>query len=56
MMQAAKISVGLLFSGVLLGYAGAHWQHSFLLVLAGVSMLAGIIASGFTDCRHSKKP
>ncbi|CAM3330777.1 MULTISPECIES: hypothetical protein [Yersinia] len=56
MMRAEKVSVGLLFGGVLLGYAGAHWQHNFLLVLAGASLLAGIIASGFTDCRRCKKP
>lgn len=48
-MSAAKFSAGLLAVGGLLGYVGAYWQIKSLLIAAGISLLAGIIASGFTD-------
>lgn len=53
-MQTAKISAGLLIVGGILGYMGAYWQTAFLLVIASLMLLAGLIASGFIDhdCRY----
>ncbi|WP_145519555.1 hypothetical protein [Yersinia bercovieri] len=48
-MSAAKLSAGLLAVGGLLGYVGAYWQTKSLLIAAGISLLAGIMVSGFTD-------
>ena len=48
-MSAAKISAYFLVSGGLLGYLGAYWQSKSLLIAAGIALLAGIIASAFTD-------
>ncbi|AKP35087.1 hypothetical protein [Yersinia aleksiciae] len=48
-MSAAKFSAGLLAVGGLLGYLGAFWQTKTLLIAAGITLLAGIIVSGFTD-------
>ncbi|MBP1129134.1 MULTISPECIES: histidine kinase [Serratia] len=50
-MLASWISVGLLVTGTLLGSLGAHLQFNPLLVTAGIVLLAGIVTSGFTECR-----
>ncbi|CFQ69793.1 hypothetical protein [Yersinia similis] len=48
-MQTAKLSASLLATGGILGYGGAYWQMASLLIVAGIVLLAGLIASGFTD-------
>ncbi|QAX78217.1 hypothetical protein D5F51_06405 [Yersinia hibernica] len=48
-MSMAKLSASLLAGGGLLGYFGANWQSKPLLIAAGIALLAGIVASGFTD-------
>ena len=50
-MLASWLSAGLLVSGALLGSVGAHLQFNPLLLVAGVTLLAGIVISGFTECR-----
>ncbi|OVZ98106.1 MULTISPECIES: hypothetical protein [Yersinia] len=48
-MSVAKLSASLLLAGGLLGYVGAYWQSKLLLITAAIALLAGIVASGFTD-------
>ncbi|WP_181952357.1 hypothetical protein [Yersinia canariae] len=54
-MSVAKLSASLLAAGGLLGYFGADWQSKPLLIAAGIVLLAGIVASGFTDRAHRDK-
>ncbi|WP_186375123.1 hypothetical protein [Yersinia rohdei] len=54
-MSIAKLSAALLLAGGLLGYWGAEWQSKSLLISAAISLVAGIIASGFTDYAHRCK-
>jgi hypothetical protein len=51
-MWASWLSAGLLVFGALLGSLGAHWQYNPLLAIAGVILAAGIVISGFTECRR----
>ncbi|WP_145577921.1 hypothetical protein [Yersinia alsatica] len=48
-MSVAKLSASLLVLGGLLGYFGADWQSKSLLIAAAITLLAGGVASGFTD-------
>ncbi|AGP46948.1 histidine kinase [Serratia plymuthica] len=50
-MWASWLSSGLLILGALLGSLGAHLQFNPLLAVAGGALLAGIVISGFTECR-----
>lgn len=50
-MWASWLSSGLLILGALLGSLGAHLQFNPLLAVAGGVLLAGIVISGFTECR-----
>lgn len=53
-MLASWLSAGLLVIGALLGSLGAHLQFNPLLAVAGIALLAGIVISGFTECRSGR--
>ncbi|CAI0706301.1 MAG: histidine kinase [Serratia proteamaculans] len=53
-MLASWLSAGLLVTGALLGSLGAHLQFNPLLAVSGVALLAGIVISGFTECRGGR--
>lgn len=52
-MTIAKLSAGLLVVGGILGYLGADWQSKPLLIVAGITLLCGVVFSALTDrnCR-----
>ncbi|MDT3251018.1 histidine kinase [Serratia sp. root2] len=50
-MWASWLSAGLLILGALLGSLGAHLQFNPMLAVAGISLTAGMVISGFTECR-----
>ncbi|QUY50092.1 histidine kinase [Serratia plymuthica] len=53
-MWASWLSAGLLILGALLGSLGAHLQFNPLLAVAGIALSAGMVISGFTECRPGR--